>query len=568
MKKSMKKVVAVLLMLAMVFSMAGCKKEDDTSSSDSSVTKAPAETSEAGETAEPADDRAAIGAAMDDVTLNIRIMNEFTNMDKVVAKYEELTKDDPILSKIHLNFSFVTGADYKDKLAMAMNAQEDYDLMFVGSWQGLNDYIAQGLFADITSYFNNDAFPGLKAAFSEDYINAAKSFVKNDAGEYEQKLYQIPLAEYYEDIRGVAYREDLRQKYNCAAITDDASLRTFLDTVLANEPDMVGWSMWNGFFFAESARYSGALDNVFWNDSTQVMGEETPFYVGVSEDGKTALNAVVMGDSADQFAKMPEGYTTDFIKAYELDRVKWAPVLDPNRGVEGAVAKDAAAQYCTLTEFANLVKTTADKYPDAKLGFYPTEESQRNMEAGAIVSTMKTNNELVIPEWSEKIDATMYFLDWMFGSKANHDLFAYGIEGDDWEAVGEDGIKYMNLDSATHYTMPQYSFTLNPIYVRVNEIYRQDEKLSALYDYMLNPNSYTKSILSGFTFDASNVSTEIANLSALSSELMTRFAVYGDDTEAKIDEWHKDAEAAGLDTVRAELIKQISEFLDMKNSIQ
>jgi len=60
----------------------------------------------------------------------------------------------------------------------------------------------------------------------------------------------------------------------------------------------------------------------------------------------------------------------------------------------------------------------------------------------------------------------------------------------------------------------------------------------------------------------------VANISALTGELMIKYALYGAETEAKVDEWHADAEKVGLNTVRAELISQIQEFLDMKNSLQ
>lgn len=559
----MKRLISFVMALTMVVTLAGCSTKKGTSGESQNTTSNQTTENEVGAT-----DKASLGSSMKEVTLNIRIMNEFTNMDKIVAKYEELTKDDPVLSKVKLNFSYVTGADYKDKLKMAMTAQEDYDLMFCGSWQGLNDYMSQGLFADITNYFDNDNFPGLKAAFSKDYLDAAKMTVKNENGEYEKKLYSVPLTEYFEDLRGVSYREDLRQKYNIPEITDDESLRYYIDTVLANEPEMVGRSMWNGFFYADSARYSGAQNNVFWTDNTQPFGEETPFYVAISDDGTKVLNAVVMGDEQEEFDKMPANYNTDFIKAYQLARVsKWADVLDPNRGIEGAVEKDAAVRYCTLSEFYTQQKELTDKYSDAKLGFYVTEEAQRNMEPGAIISLMTTGNHLVIPEWSEKIDATMYFLDWMFGSKENHDLFAYGIEGEDWNAIGEDGIEIINTENSNHYSVPTYSLTSNPSFVRINKIYREDEKLSALFDYTLSPTTYTKSILSGFTFDTTNVATEIANISALSSELMTRFAIYGDETETKINDWHAAAEKVGLETVRQEMVRQIQEFLDIKNQV-
>lgn len=68
------------------------------------------------------------------------------------------------------------------------------------------------------------------------------------------------------------------------------------------------------------------------------------------------------------------------------------------------------------TEFANRQKTLTDKYSHAKLDFYVTEEARRNMEPGAIASPMKTNN----------------------------DLFAYGIEGEDWNAVGDIEANFLN----------------------------------------------------------------------------------------------------------------------------
>lgn len=566
-KNVIKKVLSVCLVLSMMGSMVACGTKKNNNTSESTATETETTTKE--ETTSPAaDSREAIGAAMKDTTINIRLMNEFTNMDKVVAAYEAAVADDPILSKVHLNFSFVTGADYKDKLSMAITAEEDYDLMFCGSWHGLSSFIAQGSFADLTSYFNNDAFPGLKAGFSEQFVDAAATYLKNENGEWEKKNYVIPLAEYYEDIRGLTYREDLRVKYGCAEITDDESLRAYLETVTAAEPDMVGWKMYNGFFHAVSDFYSAKHDNVYANDATTPMGEETPFYVGLSADGKTVMNAVVMGDSEEEFAKMPENYQYDFIKEYEVERTTWAKYLDPSRGTTDENLAEQIVGYSTLSGFISSAQALKEKFPDAELGFYVTEEDQRNMEKGAIVSDMKTNNQLVVPAWSTKVDAVMYFLDWMFGSQENHDLFQYGIEGEDWEAVGEDGYRQTDIGEAEKYTVPNYSFTLNPNYVRMNEALNDYPSVKEYYEYMLSTDTYKPSLLSGFSFDTTSLEAEIANVSALSGELMTRFALYGDQTEAKIDEWHKDASEVGLETIRAELIKQVQEFIDMKNSME
>lgn len=503
---------------------------------------------------------------IEDTTINIRVMNEYRNLDKVLEKYDEMTANDPVMSKIHLNFSFIPGGDYKDKLTMAIAAQEDYDLMFCGGWHGLSNFIQEGDFADLTNYFNNDEYPGLKAAFSEEFTDAMTTYLRQPDGSYATGIYGINLASYYEDSRGFMYREDLRKKYNCPEITDEESLFNFAKTVAENEPDMEGASIYN-FFRLDSPWYSAKHDNVYTQDNVNIFGDQTWVYVGLSEDGKTVLNAVVAGDSAEEFAKLPSGYDYDFITEYTKERTKWNPYLFESRGTTDVVEPDAAIAYCTLTEYESKAKDCMDKIPGAELGFYVIEDAQRNREKEAVVCDMATNNWLVVPEWSDKTAVTMKFLDWMFGSKEAHDLFELGLEGVDWEAMGNDGYKKTDISEDDKYFMPTYSFTLNPNFVRKSEFVLNNPEINAQYDYILDPSTYQLSPLAGFVFDASNVETEVANISALSNELQLTLSMYDAATaEAKIAQWNEEAKKVGLDTVRQELVSQIQEFLNAKNA--
>lgn len=511
-------------------------------------------------------DTAAAPVEMEDTTISIRVMNEFKNLDKVVAKYEEMTKDDPVMSKIHLDFQWVAGGDYKDKLTMSLAAQEDFDLMFCGAWHGLNTFAQQGNFADLSAYFNNDDFPGLKAAFSENFVDAMTSYIRQEDGSYKKGIYGINLASFYEDSRGFMYREDLRQKYNCDPITDRDSLFAYMETVTANEPDMIGASVWN-LFYMDTPVYSGKYDGVYSQDSTNIFGDQTRVFVGLSEDGKTVLNAVVPGDAQEEWDKMPEGYQYDFITEYAVKRTEWNPYLNPNRGGTDTVEKEAAIAYCPLSEFESKVKEAQERIPGSEYGYYVYEDAQRSKEKGAVICDMVTNNWLVVPEWSDKVDAVMYFLDWMFGTQETHDLFQYGIEGEDWESVGEEGYKQLDISEDLKYTMPNYSFTLNPTYIRYSEFVLDNAELKADFDYIYDKATYRLSPLAGFSFDAANVETEVANISALSNELQLNISLYGaDEAEEKLATWHADATDVGLETVRQELITQLQAFLDAKNA--
>lgn len=561
-RKGLQKITAVLLAATMAFSLTACGSNADESAKQVNE-ETPA--NDANMTVNENQEKVEAVSTIDDTTIHIRVMNEYRNLDKVLDKYVEMTKDDPIMSKIHLDFSFVAGGDYKDKLTMALAAQEDYDLMFCGGWHGLSNFIQEGDFADLSGYFNNDAFPGLKSAFSEDLVEAMTSYIKNEDGSYTRGVFSINLASYFEDSRGFMYREDLRKKYNCDPITDEETLMSFVKTVAENETEMQGVSLYN-FFRLDSPWYSAKHNHVYTQDNVNVLGDQTWVYVGLSDDEKTVLNVVFPGDSDEEFAKMPEGYQYDFIDEYLVERTKWNPYLNPSRGSTDVVEKNAAITYCTLTEYESKVKDGLDHVPGSEYGFYVIEDAQRNKEQGAVICDMVTNNWLVVPEWSQKTDAVMYFLNWMFGEQANHDLFQYGIEGVDWEAIGADGYKALDISEDEKYFMPTYSFTLNPTYIRDSEFTINNSDIKADFEYIYDNSTYKLSPLAGFSFNASNVETEIANVSALSNELQLTLSMYEkDEVTGVVDKWNEEATKVGLNEIRNELMIQLQQFLDIKN---
>lgn len=581
-----KKMVSLMVCMSMAATMvSGCSKKEEATNTGTNQT---AETTTEGASSEEntntssegaSDNSEASGATdsnaysvsgMEDTTINIRVMNDYGYIDDVLAKYEEMTKDDPIMSKIHLNFEFVAGADYADKLSMAISTEEDYDLMFCGTWHGFNNYAASGSFTDLSQYFNNPNFPGLQEAFSEDMVYAATSNYKNEDGSYTSHMYRIPLLTQIDDIRGIYYREDLRQKLGCAEIVDDDSMYAYLKAVCEDpelkEQGYLGLNLYSGFFGWTRPSFAPS-DHVFLGE---IMGANNYFYYRLNDDATKVLGATVMGDDDTMWSFMPDGYQYDYISSWLQDMTKWSDYLSPTRGTTETAVGTFAATYGTLTgaestfnDLANNEELMA-QYPDATLGFYPIFENVRKKEKGSIVSEMIANNQLVVPSWSEKTDAVMCFLNWMFLNQENHDLFQYGIEGVNWEKVGEDGYKLLTLAEGQNYTMPGYSFCWNPAYVRKSEFYSQHPDLDSYYDFMMDESSYVLSPITGFSFDTTKVETEIANLTALSDELQFHNALYGDETLAKVKDWHDKAESAGLENVRTELVNQLQSFLDMK----
>lgn len=501
----------------------------------------------------------------------IRVMGEFTNTEKVIARYQEMVRDDPVMSMILPRIVGVAGGDYRDRLNLSLISQERFSLMFIGAWFGLTHFIQQGLFYDITRFFNNDDFPGLQRGFPPEMVEAMHFYVRQRDGSFRRGIFGINLADFFEDTRGIMYREDLRIKYNLPPIVCDDTLILFLETVLAEERaignEWIGLYMWN-LFRLNTPFYWGKHYGVFAQDSTNLFGDQTHIYIGLCPDNRTVLNAVVAGDSPEEFAKMPPRFQYDFITESAVVRANnWNRFLPPQRGTAEMVTGESIASYTTLSNFESVVRDALIRRPYAKFGFYVKEEAQRNMIPGAVINEMVTNNWMVIPAWADDVYNTMRFLDWMFGSRENHNLFHLGIEGEDWIAIGDYGFARTDISDRYRYTMPPWSLTSNPNWVRKSEWVLSQPELRKRFEYMYCLSTYQLSPFAGFIFDPRSVQTEIANITALSNELQLTISRYdADEAVRRIQRWHQQATRVGLERVRAELIKQVQEFLDFKNA--
>lgn len=544
-----KKLKALAIGMSLTCFLTACSSAGKSSSS-----------SDVGASKDSADSSTSSQATMEPTTINIRIMNAFTNLDKILEVYYDKVKDDPILSKITLNFSYVTGADYIDKLSLAISAQEDYDLMFCGSWQGLNNYIQQGAFKDVLSYFNDDRFPGLKTAFPKEFLNAAKT---GDA------LYSIPVAENFEDLRGVLYREDLRKKYNLPEITDLTTFRQYLDKmqeVKEKEGLVKVWSLTGqGFMTFLNPRFEAAQHHVYNIDAA------SNFFIALNEDDTKVIDAYVAGDDEEHYANFPAPYNKDFIAEYYAQLPEWLQYCNDDAATNKDAGSDcgltiglSAVTYSPLSLYSSTLNDLQQNVPNAELGFYIFDDDQRNFVKGAIVNGMMSNNFLVVPAWSKKTDAVMYFLNWLMSSRENHDLFQYGIEGVHWKAIGDNAVEIPTLAEDVKYTFPGYTMTWNPTYIRYNSKVLENDKIKAMYDYEYSKEAYTLSPLSGFYFDTTKIKTEVAAVKAVFSAAKFAYGAYGDKTIEMAKKFNADARAAGLDTIRAELIKQVQAFLDSK----
>lgn len=549
MKKTLKRAGALLLTGAMAVSLAACGGSGTSSAGTSS-----------------AGDSGNASGAPAETTLKIYMFGQAEGFDKVVEKFEEETKD---TLNIKLDIIWSDSQTHREKIPLMMANQEEADLVFDAYWMNLSTMHNQGAYASLNEYFNNPEYPGLQAAFDEDYLAQV-----TDA---DGNIFAIPFTQAAEDIPIIAYRKDLADKYGIT-IDSNESLEAYLQAVQADidagtlqmvAPFGVGGT--RGFYWLDHDIYEKRESNVFSIDSS-AYGIGMEMEAAVSEDGKTVLGVATLGDPDEAYAAFPAPYNTNTRTDRAVNKLtKWAQYSQPDAQTEDDpktnlfyAGKVAAIEgnISGYTDYANAVEALG-----GELGVYVYTEGMRNGEP-FVSAPLTAWNFLCVPQQSTKKDQAMQFINWLFEDAANHDLFELGIEGEDWEAVGED--EYRKIEGS-NYSFPGYEMTWNPNFIRTNADLPEDAK--AITKYGNDPDTYITSPIAGFTFDNTatpELQTAYAAVSAIQTEYQPQImlGLTKDPTAAQalVEEYYQKAEAAGLETIRQAVHDQLQAFLDSKNA--
>ncbi len=490
----------------------------------------------------------------DPVTLRFMLFGDRpADMDKVLTKFEELSKD---TLNTKLEFEYNTPQDHRQKMQLKMSTGEAVDAMFDAGWMNLYNHVSLGYYAELDKYFNNDEYPGLKAAFPAEFVEANK---------INGKLYTIPLTYYYTDLDTLFIRKDIREELGLGPITTIDELEGYLQKVQETKPDYIPLALGGrGYHKLFTPTEEGRKDIRLASIGSDSFTGGIPFSVALSADGKQVVGAATLGDPENEFASFPAPFNThDSIYGHFEKRADWSKYInkDALAPATGIVTDKNATGEGTIGGLARERQKLQEAYGTGVdlEPFVYASDAVRNMESGAIRTDFRANNNVVIPASSKNIERTMKYFDWLFSSKENHDLFELGIEGEHWIADGDDG--YKQTANTTKYQFQPYELTWNPSLSRLNA--DQDAKTMEYLKYALDNNNYYQIALSGFIFNTKPVETEIAKIKPKFDEVESVLKVgYEKDWRKFALELNKQMRDSGLEKVRAEVIKQVQAYLD------
>lgn len=496
-----------------------------------------------------------------ELTLTVSLFGEKPNgFDEVVKEAEERLRD---TLNVSLNFEFTTPADYKNTLKMQLLAGRRIALAYDAPWMTNNELLSENMYYDLQDYFLNDDYPGLKRAFPKELIQSNL---------IDGHLYWIPIMGVEKDMVILYIREDLREKMGVSPVTDLASLRTYLDSVQENYPEMVPMDLGRkGFyeFFNDDAikRNRVGIFEPFGTGNMELFWE-----AAISEDGRSCLGATTYGDPEEAFKDYPEGYQYDYYLERFQKFQEWNSYL-----VENSITITTASGYDSQNSFINgesavcigtlsrgsIEKELQSNIPEGKVSFFPLYEEERARKEGAVYTAHIANNFVGIPltATEDQKERMILFLDWLFSADENYQLFRYGLEGRDYRIIDGE----IAFDEAVNrYSFPYYELVWNKQYEL--PVYQLSDVLNEYQMYMNEESTYVDSPLSGFVYNSSEVKNELAAVNEEYSRIWFQlFHGSFEDAELLLATYHENAENLGLEKIRKDLVEQIQTFLNEKN---
>lgn len=528
----MKKRVAALLLVGVMAGslLAGCGN-DSPKSQEGGTT--PSETGTNGEKpSEEADNG-------DIVELSFYMSNSpVTDQERIMDKANAIIEKE---IGAHLNLIMVDGSQYQEKMNLMINTGDDWDLCFTAHWFDFYNHASKGAYADLTELLPKlapETYSRIPEGLWKDVtvdgkILASVNYQQWGAAARKGFKFRSDIAEEvgfdWQSVKGMDTLEALK-------VTGD-----FIGKALELHPDMIGWETAEGGTLWKS-------DALYW-DMEAVGDAQTPGWIRY-EEPDTVIN---------QFA------TDEFMEFCKIMR-DWYE--------KGYVRKDGATVTDTTVDrqAAKFIAELAYGWPDSVDMPGNLDVSKMSMctpeNAPAVtVSTTRTvlpaqigaNAAVAVNAKSDNIEKAVELIELLNTNDELYMLITQGEEGIDHVYAEDGSVSIAEGKYNFNYNEWQIGQSYSPNFTRA--LYGRNEagdlQKEAQGIVFEADKTADVSPLSGFVFDSEPVKTQIANCSAIITEMLPSLCSGSIDPVEKVPEFLSRLEGAGVNDIIAEKQAQI-----------
>ncbi|WP_051235817.1 DUF3502 domain-containing protein [Paenibacillus pinihumi] len=422
-----------------------------------------------------------------------------------------------------LDIRLVDWGTYDQRMQAIAASGEKADLIFTSNWT--NDYLTnvnKGAFLDITD---------LLQQHGPDILEQVPPAAW-DAAKVQGKLYAIINTQVLARTPGVLINKDYLDKYGYTAdqFKSLADLTPFLEKVKAGDPDKYPFSL------------KGDVD--IMNNYGSAMGLESfssknPGVVRIDDDASQVVNLYETQEFTDLLKQMHEWYKKGIIR-------KDAATL------KDTSSDELAGKYISSTFTVINPDSPASQAPKFGGGdaskVAAVEFSKPYMSTGSIIATMTA-----ISRTSKDPERAMMFYNLMYSDPELFNLMSYGIEGTHYTKVSDDLIK--KNDNAGYWVDSGWE------YGNMFNSYRTSETQPKWYPAGPDKNAAAiPSKLLGFSFDPTNVKSELAQTASVVDEFYAGLITGISDPDTTLPKMNDKLKKAGLDKIISEMQSQIDSW--------
>lgn len=432
-----------------------------------------------------------------------------------------------LLEKLNctLKVNYISFADYPNKYPLLFSSGEVFDIAYTASWLNYSSLAQKGAFMEL-----DELWP----AYAPDNYALASETAKKQAM-FGGVTYCIPSLNKTYSAYGPVYRKDLVESLGFnKEIKNFQDMEEYMDLIKANYPEMQPIAVYSmGSEIDDSFMYlnkmyplSGSQNSMFWMDPSQ----ESPKVMTYYEYEKTPEFLETMSRWNEK-GFYPKSVLSD------TDSKKF------ENGLSAMVVHNSDNYKYQVTQ-----KVTSN--PEWKIGYTNFTEDISNLSF--------TQDAMVISNTSANPERAMALWNLLTTNEEAHTLFVYGIEGVSYQLNDKGEITMLDTDNygeTSMWAVRNSDFMKNAVGTPADIT-----DMKAAWEASIDETKGAQKFRS-FVMDVSAVETEFSACQNAHQQYWWPLELGYTDAVKGLLEYQKMMEAAGVEKVKAELQRQLDEYV-------
>ena len=438
-----------------------------------------------------------------------------------------------------IEWKYLSWGEHGTRYPLLFTSREDFDLIFTApQWAHYESTVGMGGFEPITDMLLRRYAPDLLTFVPQEAWNQVK---------INGVAYAVPSGQANLRSDVFAVRGDFLEMAGIKDITTFEQLTSFFDWVAKNPGRTGGVS--------PLGAYTGGFLYPYFRQNNQNYLSGSPYELllyNIMQPNNTKVEYLLDQSWFRQ-------YCLDMKRFYEAGFWSRDSLASTSTYQENFLRGQAAAFSWNIGSVLNFLSQADAEHPNWKTTFVDPAQS------GYKLVEDYNNNNFAVNAFSNKKERALMALNELFSNKTINRLICYGVEGTHYNLVNEKfytpgsrSTSYTPLGNCPSWAIKNTAYALEQYIANPTAHQQKEQQLRAIWER----NQAPYHPLTRFTFDTSNITTQIAMINTIEEQYYTPLiSGMAGDVDAAIATLRTQLDRAGIQAVLAEAQKQVQAYM-------